>query len=167
MITVKRDKTVKLALESKILNKPIHKSKHQMPNFNKLINTMQQNLNTNASQETAYFSTLDLKYACSQLKIDPKTSWHCNFNIVSGEGTGTYCFITGFYGLTGMTAAFQKVLIYTLVGLENAHYFLVDIIAVCRGSKEDHLKLVYKCLKKLDEDNLRIITPNATWHKLK
>ena len=31
-----------------------------------------------------------------------------------------------------------------------------DIIIVSRGSKEEHLKLVYKCLEKLDEDNLRI-----------
>ena len=31
-----------------------------------------------------------------------------------------------------------------------------DIIIVSRGSKEEHLKLVYECLKKLDEGNLRI-----------
>ena len=45
---------------------------------------------------------------------------------------------------------------YTLVGLQNTHFFLDDIIAVSRGSEEEHLKLVYNCLKKLDEDNLRI-----------
>ena len=35
VITVKRDKTVKLALDSKILNKSIHKNKYQMPNVDK------------------------------------------------------------------------------------------------------------------------------------
>ena len=45
---------------------------------------------------------------------------------------------------------------YTLVGLDNTHCFLDDIILVTSGSKEDHLKIHYKCLKKLDEDNLRI-----------
>ena len=54
VITVKRDKTVKLALDSKILNKSIHKNKYQMPNINNLIDTIQQNLNTSASQEKAY-----------------------------------------------------------------------------------------------------------------
>ena len=127
-----------------------------MPNIDNLIDTIQQNLSTNASQETAYFSTLDLKYANSQLNLDPKTARHCNFNIISGEGTGTYRFITGFYGLTDMPAAFQKVMDYTLVGLQNTHCFLDDIIIVSRGSKEEHLKLVYKCLKKVDQDNLRI-----------
>ena len=32
-----------------------------------LIDTVQQKLNTNAPIETAYFSRLDLKYACGQL----------------------------------------------------------------------------------------------------
>ena len=84
VITVKRDKTVKLALDSKILNKPIHKNKYQMPNIDNLIDTIQQNVNTNASHETAYFSTLDLKYAYSQLILDPEMTRHCNFNIISG-----------------------------------------------------------------------------------
>ena len=96
VITVKRDKTVKIGLDSKILNKSIHKNRYQMPNIDSLIDTVQQNLNTNASHETAYFSTLDLKYAYSQLNLDPETARHCNFNIISGEGTGTYRFITGF-----------------------------------------------------------------------
>ena len=120
-----------------------------MPNIDNLIDTIQQNLNTHALQETAYFSTLDLKYAYSQLNLDPETARPCNFNIISGERTGTYRFITGFHGLTDMPAAFQKVMDYTLVGLQKTHCFLDDIIIVIRGSKEEHLKLVYKCLKKI------------------
>ena len=120
-----------------------------MPNIDNLIDTIQQKLNINASQETPYFSTLDLKYAYSQLNLDPETARHCNFNNISGEGTGTYSFITGCYGLTDMPAAFQKVMDYELVGLQNTHCFLDDIIIVSRGSKEENLKLVYKCLKKI------------------
>ena len=73
-ITVKRDKTVKLALDSEIAHKSIHKNKNQMPNIDKLIDKIKQKLNTNASHETAYFSTLDLKYAYSQLKLNPESS---------------------------------------------------------------------------------------------
>ena len=36
---------------------------YQMPMIDNLIDTISQNLNTNASHETAYFATLDLKYA--------------------------------------------------------------------------------------------------------
>ena len=136
-----------------------------MPNIDNLSDTIQQSLNTSASQETACFSTLDLKYAYSQLKLDPERARHCNFHNTSGERTGTYRFISGFYGLTDMPAAFQKVMDYTLVGLQNTYCFLEDIIVVSRGSKEDHLKLVYKCLKKLDEDNLRIKLPKCHFAK--
>ena len=136
-----------------------------MLNIDNLIDTIQQNLNTTASQETAYFSTLDLKYAYSQLNLDPEMARHSNFNIIFGEGTGTYRFITGFYGLTDMPAAFQKVMDYTLVGLQHTYCFLDDIIVVSRGSKEEHLKLVYKCLEKLVEDNLRINLPKCHFAK--
>ena len=143
VITVKRDKTIKLALDSKILNRSVHKNIYQMTNIEKLIDTIQQNLNNNASQETAYFSTLYLKYAYSILNLDPETARQCNFNIISGEGTGTYRLFTGFYGLADMPAVFQKVKNYKLVGLNKTHCFFDNIIIVSRGSK---VKLVYKCL---------------------
>ena len=64
-----------------------------------------------------------------------------------------------------MSAALQKVLDYTLDGLQNSHCFLDNIIVVSRGSREEQLKLVYKCLKKLDEDNLRINLPKSHFAK--
>ena len=54
-----------------------------MPNIDNLIDTVQQKINTNQSHETAYLSTLYLKYAYSQLKLEPETSRLSNFNIVS------------------------------------------------------------------------------------
>ena len=106
-----------------------------------------------------------MKYPYSQHNLDPETARHYNFNIISVEGTGTYRFITGFYGLTDMPAALQKVMDYTLDGLKNTHCFLDDIIIVSRGSKEDHLKLVYNCLVKLNDDNLRINLPKCHFAK--
>ena len=64
-----------------------------------------------------------------------------------------------------MPAVFQKVMDYILVGLDNTHCFLDDNNFVSRGSKEDHLKLVYKSLKKLDQDNLRINLPKCHFAK--
>ena len=66
VITVKKDQSIKIALDSKILNKAIYKNKYQMPNIDSLIQTISQTLST-APQETAYFTTLDLQYAYSQL----------------------------------------------------------------------------------------------------
>ena len=126
-----------------------------MPNIDSLIQTISQTLST-APQETAYFTTLDLQYAYSQLKLHSDTARHCNFNIVSGDMTGTYRFKTGFYGLTDMPAEFQKAIDCTLAGLENTFCFLDDILIVSRGGIKKHLDLVRKCLIKQDQENLRI-----------
>ena len=156
VITVKKDQSIKLALDSKVLNKAIHKNKYQMPNIDMLIDTISQHLTNTQNGQQAYFTTLDLKYAYCQLKLHHDTSKHCNFNIICGESTGTYRFKTGFYGLTDMTAEFQKAMDYTLIGLQNTYCFLDDIIIVSTGTEAGHLAYVFKCLKKLDDDNLRI-----------
>ena len=54
-----------------------------------------------------------------------------------------------------MPAEFQKAMDYTLVGLSKTYCFLDDIIVVSKGNKESHLQYIYKCLQKLDADNLR------------
>ena len=55
-----------------------------------------------------------------------------------------------------MRAEFQKAMDYTLIGLQDTKCFLDDIIIVSSGTETDHLACVTKCLKRLDEDNLRI-----------
>ena len=134
-----------------------------MPNVEKLMDSRSQII-TNYKTEPAeqiYFSTIDLKYAYSQLNLHPETAQHCNFNFVSGAMTGTYRFKTGFYGLTDMPAEFQKAMDYTLIGLKNTLFFLEDILIVNKGSEDDHFQLVLDCLKKLDADNLRINLPKC------
>ena len=153
VITVKKDQSIKIALDSKILNKAVHKNKYQMPNIDALIQTISQTLST-APQETAYFTTLDLQYAYSQLNLHSDTARHCNFNLVSGDMTGAYCSNTEFYGLTDMPAEFQKAIDCTLAGLNNMFCFLDDILIVSRGGIEQQLDLVRKCLTKLDQENL-------------
>ena len=61
VITVEKDKSVKLALDSKILNKAIHKNKYQMPNIDSLIDSISQHINDSNHGENVYFSTIDLK----------------------------------------------------------------------------------------------------------
>ena len=155
VVTVKKDQSIKLALDSKVLNKAIRENKYQMPNIEMLIDTISQHLTDTQNGQQAYFTTLDLNYAYSQLKLHQDTAKHCYFNIICGESTGTYRFKTGFYGLTDMPAEFQKAMDYTLIGLQNTYCFLDDIIIVSTGTEADHLAYVFKCLKKLYDDNLR------------
>ena len=166
VVTFKKDQTIKLALDSKVLNKAIHKNKYQMPNIDTLIESISQQISAPASQNITYFSTIDLKYAYSQLNLDINTANHCNFNIISGDMTGTYRFQTGFYGLTDMPAEIQKAMDYTLIGLENTYCFLDDILIVSKGSLNDHKSYVMKCLQRLDDENFRINLPKCHFGKL-
>ena len=66
VITLKKDQSIKLALDTKVLNKAIHKNKYQMPNIDMLIDTISQHLTNTQNGQQAYFTTLDLNYAYSQ-----------------------------------------------------------------------------------------------------
>ena len=127
-----------------------------MPNIDTLIESISQEVSAPASQKTTYFSALVLKYAYSQLNLDSNTANHGNFNIISGDKTGTYRFQTGFNGLMDMTAEFQTAMDYTLIGLKNTFHFLDDILILSKGSEEEQKQYVMNCLKQLDDENLRI-----------
>ena len=71
------------------MNKAIHKNKYQMPNRDSLIDSIFQHFDDSNQGDNVYFSTIDLKYAYSQLKLHPDTSRHCNFIIICGDPTVT------------------------------------------------------------------------------
>ena len=76
VITAKRDQTLMLAIDSKILDNSIHKNKYQMPNMETLIDSISQNItdyNTEQSDKIFFF-TIDLKYAYSQLNLHLDTA---------------------------------------------------------------------------------------------
>ena len=112
-----------------------------MPNVDELINGVSQII-TATAEGTLYFTVLDLKYAYSQIRPTADTAKHCNFNIVGSQATGTYMFLTGFYGLVDMPAEFQKTMDRTLNHSKNTFCFLDDLLIVSKGEEKDHEKLV-------------------------
>ena len=79
-----------------------------MPNLDTLIQSISQQIIDPAPRNTANFSTIDMKYAYSQLNLHPITADHWNSNIISADMTGTYGFQIVFYGLTDTPAELQK-----------------------------------------------------------
>ena len=77
VVAVKKDQSIKLALDSKIINKAIHKNKYQMHNIDTLIDFISQQISAPAPQDTTYFSTSDLKYAYNQLNLNSNTAIRC------------------------------------------------------------------------------------------
>ena len=101
-----KDKSVKIALDSKKLN---------LVDALALYITKRKN-----SPGKFWFSKKDLKYAYSQIPLDDLIEKLCNFSILEGRATGTYKFLNGFYGLTdGMPATFQKTIDKTLEGISS------------------------------------------------
>ena len=157
VITVKKDGSIKLAMDSKQINKSIHKNKYQMPNIDVLLDNIAQSAQEGTNKPgTTYFSTIDLRYAYSQLPLDETTRTQCNFSIIGGKATGTYQFQTGFYGLTDMPAEFQKAIDLTLNNEKDTFAFLDDILIISHGTKEQHIEKLTKVLNKLNTENMAI-----------
>ena len=75
---------------------------------------------------------------------------------MGGQATGTYRFLTGFYGLADMTAEFQKAMDCTLNHGPNAFWFLGDILIVSIGEEKEDEKLVSEVLRRLDNKSLAL-----------
>ena len=103
-----------------------------------------------------------MRYAYGQVPLEEETAKHCNFQIIGGKATGTYRFVTGFYGLTILPTEFQKAISQELGNLPNTYIFLDDILIVTKGSIEKHFEVVKQVLKKLDNTNVRL-----NWEKCK
>ena len=78
VITVKKDGSIKLTLQSRELNKQVHKNKYQMPNIDELVDGVSQIIAERKAGDV-YFTTLDFTYACGQVALEQKTSEQCNF----------------------------------------------------------------------------------------
>ena len=127
-----------------------------MQNIDCLMENIAQSISYSSHEGEVLFSTIDLCYAYSQLPLDEATAKQCNFNILGGQATGKYRFTTSFYGLTNMQAQFQKAIDNTLKGLADTYSFLDDIIIVSGGRIKNHKEKVFKCIQKLDKENLSI-----------
>ena len=102
---------------------------------------------------------MDLKYAYYNLILDPEAAQHCHFNRVTGESTVAYKIITAFNCIENKPVAFLEK-DHTLIVLKNTYCLIHDIIIVVCLTKIDRLTFVYKCLNKLNKENLQIKLSN-------
>ena len=132
-----------------------------MPNIYELVDNVAAQISNNSAGEV-WFSNLDLKSAYSQLSLDNFTISQCNFSLVGGDITGTYQFLTGFYGLGDMPNEFQRGMDSTLGNIPFTNCYLDDILVASKGNFFNHKKIVYKILSTLDSYNFVV-----KWSKCK
>ena len=104
--------------------------------------------------ETLYAS-VDLKYAYGQVPLDQETAKHCNFQIVVGNATGTYRFLTRYYELTIMLTEFQKIMDKVLQKHQNTFALIDNILIVTKGIYELRLKRVEEVLGNSSPSKIR------------
>ena len=80
VITVKRDKSIKIALDAREMNANIKNDKYQMPNLDDLLSTLAEIITQDVVGE-AWFTSVDLKYGFRQVLSNPELAKHCNFAI--------------------------------------------------------------------------------------
>ena len=157
VIAVKKEKSVKIVLDSKKLIDALHKNKYQMQSIHHLIGSVAIYISERKNLPGKYFfSKIDLNYADSQIPLDEKTQKHCNFNILGGRATGTYRFVNGFYDQTDMPATFQKTIDKTRQNITTKSAFLDDILVVTNGNLQDHENELTMILDKLNEKKFAI-----------
>ena len=153
MITVKKDKSVKIALDSRKLNEITIKRKAQMPNMEELISRISRKIADGPADEIRA-SKLHLDYPYGQLILSREAQNLCIFAVTGGDFTGYYRFLKGFYGLADISTIFQEKIDQTL---ENKHpTFLDDIIIVTKGPKEQHKKELIEVLTRLENADYRL-----------
>ena len=91
VFTVKKDRSVKIALDARSLNNDILKNKYQIPNLESKMEKVAEIVSNNNEGEV-FFTSLDMQYAYGQTILHHETAKHCSFQIVGGESTGTYAF---------------------------------------------------------------------------
>ena len=91
-----------------------------------------------------------------QVPLHSLTAKHCNFQIIGGESTGTYRFVTGFYDLTVMPTEFQKVMDLLFAKFRDVFVFIDDNLIVTKGTKSEHLDKVREILKVMNEAKLQL-----------
>ena len=104
----------------------------------------------NKKPGTTFFSTIDLRYAYSQLKLDDTTRTQCILSIIGGQATGTYQFQTVFYGLTDMPAELQKAIDRTINNPKDTFAFLDDILIISHRTTDHHMEKIKRVLDRLE-----------------
>ena len=152
VIMVKKDHSIKLAMDSKQILKMIHKNRYQKPNIDVLLDKVAQSAQETAKNGHYFLSKIDLRYAYSQQKLDEPTRTQGNFSIF-GQATGTYQFQTVFHGLTDMPTDFQKAIDLRLNIKKDTITFFNDLLFISHGTKEKHMDK----LKKLNNEKVAFI----------
>ena len=162
VITVKKNKTVKIALDSRKINEITVKRKAQMPNMEELISRISRKT-ADGETDLIWISKLDLDYAYGKMQLSKDAKDLCIFAITGSNFTGHYRFLKRFYGLADIPTIFKEKIDQTM---ENQHpAWLDDILIVTKGTKEQHKRELTEVLTKIENAGYRLSESKSEFFK--
>ena len=162
VITGKKDKSIKIAIDSRKLNEVTIERKAQMPNMEELISRIPRKISGREDGEILA-TKLDSNYSYRQSKLNEKTRNLCVFTVAGVEITGYYRFLKGFYGLADIPTIFQERIDKTLEYKHPA--WLDDIIIVTKGDEKKHEAEVRETMKKFENAGCRLNPKKCVFFK--
>ena len=150
VITIKEDKSVKIALDSRKLNESSIKRNATMLNIAEVIKIFAK---ITKSNDEIWMSKIDFDYPYGQVKLSIEASRHCVFSNIGGDFTGHYRFENGFYGLSDIPTVFQEHIDRILEF--KTPVWLDDIGCVTNGAIEEHEQELCDVLSKLQDAGYR------------
>ena len=148
VITVKNDKSVKIALDSVKVNDSCVKRRPHMPNMEVFLNQISVDI-TRDREAQLFISKIDPDYAHGQMKLSKETSRQCVLAITGAKFSGYYQFKKGLYGLPDIPTKFQEKIDRRLEYCTPA--WLDDTRVVTRGQRQEHEKKLFDVLNKLEK----------------
>jgi len=106
-----------------------------------------------------YFSVLDLRSGFNQIPLAEADRHKTAFHGVGGH----YEFNVMPFGLVNATAVFQRTMDRVLRGMEKDAACFVDDIILASDSLEEHLQLIQKVLKRLQQAGLKCHPKKCKW----
>ena len=106
-ISMKKDKLVKISIDSKKLNESCIKRKAAMPNMEELISKISAEITKSNGER--WMSKVDLDYAYGQAKLSKEPAKHCVFSIIGDAFTGHYRFEKDFTGCQTFQPSFKNI----------------------------------------------------------
>ena len=153
VITLKKDKSVKIALDSRKLNEITVKRKAKMPNMEELISRISRKISEGSDGEILARKH-GFDYAYGQIKLDEIQKNLCKFTVTRGDFTGYYRFRKFFYGVADIPTIFQERIDTTLEHKEPT--WLDDIIIVTKRTRDKHEAEVREKMTKLEQAGSRL-----------
>ena len=155
LLVPKKDKTYRVVVDFRKLNKATVTDPYPMPSMTDLVNSI---------GNKRYYTTIDLLQGFLQIPLEEESKPLTAFS----AGSGRYQYVRMPFGLKSSPVTFVRMMDIVLEGLlgKGVHCYIDDLI-IASDTLEEHLQLLREVLKRLRKANLKLKLKKCTFFRTK